>query len=351
MACKNCFNNCDQITSDKCIQYTGPDIPAFGICQGDQLSSIEAVLLEELQGALEGTGILPEMVTLENCPFLLEQFAGKEPNLSNLLQLLIDSSCTLKQLIDLINAQLAKQNATFNVLCLTGLPDNPTSADILQSVINKLCVIAATVAAFPTTYVKSSDLNTLVQNQITIYMNQQTASAIQYYTYLPLKVAMPYFGDLSNFDLTGKGLAPNGMLNLYLCNGLNGTPDLRGRVLVGAIRNLPGGAIDGAVNPLTVGNPNWALNDKAGETNHKLTILEIPSHNHGVTDPGHKHSYNYPTADKFSGNNYDAAKAAVPVSQDTSLTATGISIGFTGGGQNHNNIQPSIACYWIIRMV
>ena len=172
MACNsNCFINCDSVTSDQCVQYTGADVPALGICQGDQLSTVEVVILKELQGALEGTGIEPQNVTLENCQWLADQFVGEtDPNLSNLLQLIVDSSCSLKSMIDTINNTLALQSANFNTLCLQGLPPNPTTNNVIQAVINTLCAINSVVAAIPSTYVKASDINNLVQQQIQIYL-------------------------------------------------------------------------------------------------------------------------------------------------------------------------------------
>ena len=41
MSCSNCFNGCAEITSDKCVKYTGADIPALGISYGDTLLHVE----------------------------------------------------------------------------------------------------------------------------------------------------------------------------------------------------------------------------------------------------------------------------------------------------------------------
>jgi microcystin-dependent protein len=353
MGCNsNCFINCDNITSDQCVQYTGADVPALGICQGDQLSTVEVAILTELQSALEGTGIEPQNVTLENCPWLAGLFGTTDPNLSNLLQLLIDSECSLKEMIDTINETLASQSTNFNTLCLQGLSPNPTTNNIIQSVINMLCGINTVVAAIPSTYVKASDINNLVQQQISIYLANSQSGQVEYFQYLPIGAILPYYGSLSNFDLTGKGLATGGLTNMYLCNGLNGTPDLRGFALVGAVKNVSGGALDPSVDPANPDNPNWALGDLNGENKHLLNINELPNHFHSITDPGHSHTYSYPTPDKFSGNNYDAAKAIAPVTQNTSTSFTGITqTNTTGAGQKHNNIQPSKAVYWIIRML
>jgi microcystin-dependent protein len=359
MSCTdNCFLNCEKVISDQCVMYTGPDVPLLGICNGDQLSTVENDIVNALLTALDGTGILPSTVTLQNCPFLANQFVGETANLNNLLQLLIDSSCTLKSMIDTINAQLATNNMNFNTLCLQGLPATPTTNQIIQAVINTLCSINTTVNAIPTTYVKLSDLNNLVQQQIQQYLTNTQTNQINYYQYFPLLVALPYFGSLANFDNTGKGLASAGMTNMYLCNGLNGTPDLRGRGVIGAVRNVPGGALDSAVDPSNPANAyanvNYDLNDTAGENFHLLTIPETPSHSHGVNDSGHAHIQTEYQAINSGGNvpvGFSGVGPEVSGSYSTKTSTTGITLSSTGGSNAHNNIQPSKAAYWIIRMV
>jgi len=44
----DCFNGCVDIISDKCIEYTGPDIEELGIKSGDSLSRVIELLLEYL---------------------------------------------------------------------------------------------------------------------------------------------------------------------------------------------------------------------------------------------------------------------------------------------------------------
>lgn len=354
MACTNCFENCgDKHTSDKCVEYTGDPIESLGICTGDSLSVVEAAVINGLISALDGTGITLEDVTLANCPYLLGKFVGKNPTLVNFIQLLIDSECELKGFIDDINSQL-NSSTTFDTGCLSGLPTNPGPNAILQTLLSDYCTTKAIVNSFSTTYVRISDLPTLV-TQIVQNINTGGSTIIQYASYLPAKVAMPYFGDLSGFDNTGKGLQASGLQGLYLCNGLNGTPDCRGRVVVGAIKNVPGGSYDAAVDPGASINPNtnYAALDRFGENYHVNTTLEIPPHTHSVIDPGHKHVQTV-----FQGI---ANGGAIPVGfantsnnltggYSTLSSQTGITIGSTGSGNAHENRQPSIAAYWIIKL-
>jgi microcystin-dependent protein len=348
MACKDCLQNCKEIVSDQCVQYTGPEIPLLGICPGDQLSTVEAAIIEKILTFIDGTGVTPADIDID-CDFLNDIIGVLPKNLNNLLQMLVTANCTLRELITEIEEQISN-NPTFNPGCLTGLPASPTRDDILQATVLLVCSLKVTVDAFPTTYVNLSDLTTLVTQ---IFNDINTGGGdTQYNRFLVPYVAYEYYGPLSNFDGSGAGISALNFDKVYICNGNNGTPDKRGRVAVGAISGVPGGTLDPAVDPaVNPNNPNWSLNQKAGETFHTLTVAEMPSHSHGVTDPGHFHSissniqYNGANSGGEGGSD---EKSNFPPPPVTSTNVTGISIQTTGGGQPHNTIQPSIAAYYIM---
>jgi microcystin-dependent protein len=356
MACTDCFNNCGSpgIISDNCVMYTGPNIPLLGICTGDQISNFEAKVANALLTALDGTGITPANVTLANCPTLLALLGNEMPNLANILQLLINNSCTLNTLVANIQAQLnANSGLVWDVGCLQNVATPINANTLLQAVIFQLCSLTSTVTAFPANYVQVSDLAGLVTPIVTTIITASQASGVpQQNAKMVPNVAYEYYGPLSNFDGSGIGITSLGYQKVYICNGSNGTPDKRGRVAVGAVRNVPGGTLDAAVDPATPNNPNWNLLDKAGENFHVLTQNEIPAHTHQVNDPGHSHTNT--TGNDFTGNPTGAIVAGIgnpaypQTPTKTSISQTGINLGSTGGGQGHITYQPSIAANYIM---
>ncbi|MET0391600.1 MAG: hypothetical protein ABW019_00610 [Chitinophagaceae bacterium] len=74
---------------------------------------------------------------------------------------------------------------------------------------------------------------------------------------------MMYGGSEGNFDNSGKGKPDSPVAGWAICNGLNGTPDLRNRFIVGA---GPGS--------------NYSIGSKGGEDFHTLTTAEMPRHTH-----------------------------------------------------------------------
>lgn len=111
-------------------------------------------------------------------------------------------------------------------------------------------------------------------------------------------------------------------------------PNLNGRVIVGLDPS------DADFN---------ALNDQFGSKTHTLTVGELPSHSHGPgtdtlnrTVTGFAHYQLLPPgqtgSDAYALNNSGGF-----------LARSATSTGNTGSGQSHNNVQPSLVLYYIIK--
>ncbi len=163
-------------------------------------------------------------------------------------------------------------------------------------------------------------------------------------------------------EFIGDGAVPIGTIIMWsgsisnipqewaLCNGSNGTPDLRGRFIVGA-------------------GDSYAVNDVGGEATHTLTISELPSHHHaGVTTYNGQHWHyvaHNSTADgggislayrKTGTGTHDYDLYRHTDNADWGLTnyagshSHTYTTNNTGGGQAHENRPPYYTLAYIMRI-
>ena len=171
-----------------------------------------------------------------------------------------------------------------------------------------------------------------------------------------------------------QGSIPSGW---YLCNGSNGTPDLRNRFIVGA-----------------GSGSNYSVGNTGGSDTVTLSTSQIPAHSHttnnhshnaSVSDPGHGHSVSvsdpghshntsvtgaklfpgyggahvpYGGAGGYPGTHFNMSNANTGISANASNANTSISVSTgnanpstnnTGGGGSHENRPPYYALCYIMK--
>lgn len=155
--------------------------------------------------------------------------------------------------------------------------------------------------------------------------------------------------------------APSGW---SLCDGTNGTPDLRGRFVIATgtgtgLTTRVLGAIGGAETHIL------SLNEIPGHT-HTGTTASNGVHTHTITDPGHTHTQTTINDDyNNSGSNppgFSADSAGTVTWDNINSSTTGITVNSngdhnhtftsdsTGGGTAHNNMPPFYALAYIMKL-
>jgi microcystin-dependent protein len=363
--CSNCYNGCTEIVSDRCVKYTGIDVPVLGIQTGDSLSFVEQALITFLTSTLDGTGVKIDLAGIDVCELVNKYLPTcKDLSIVDISKALIEAACDLQEQVDAIDATLTTLNADYSIGCLTGVTSSSDTHAIVQAVINKLCQVEVNLVALSldlqTNYSSNGvELDNYIANYLATHSSTNDLISNRMVPYS----VVPYFGPLSNFSSTGVGLGD--WVNIYLCNGINGTPDLRGRVPVG-VTAVPGGsAYSPQVDP-ALGNPNYTLNVPLGTNGVTLTVGQMPAHAHpgstattAISPNPHTHTIT-PNNPGFTSTSFTrtpngsdgfvtVVNAGGPLlAENVTLTAaTTFTIASQGGGESHPNFQPGLGCYYI----
>lgn len=141
---------------------------------------------------------------------------------------------------------------------------------------------------------------------------------------------------------------PTGWL---LCDGTNGTPDLRNRFIVGA-------------------GTDYSVGNTGGANNVTLTTTQMPNHTHTVTGGSHTHKVYYDDEMRSVGDNhkhgslvakYETGLGSISgqeyynyyVNTDTGVTDPGThshTVSNTGSGNAHENRPPYYALAYIMKI-
>jgi microcystin-dependent protein len=367
MGCTNCFSGCVETTSDKCVKYTGNDIDFLNIHTGDPLESIEQSITDYLATVFSGVGIFPIIDPTLMCTMVSQYFPpNTDPTLLDILSAIVRAICDLEATIIVQKERIDSIEEAYTVGCLTADPNAGTHV-ILQAAITSLCTAIGDITVLQNlfaTCITTNNIGSYIQN----YINAQVDNNM--YTKMVPYVIYPFYPSPTimsgAFGSTGEGLGI--WQKVFLCNGNNGTPDLRGRSLIGTT-NMQGGAFNPNVDPGT-GNPAYDVGTLNGQNNVVLGPSQIPAHTHTadtvVTNPSGniELTIGVSTVDyapSFSGRfpitsingvgstlvDFDPLTAVIPVATETGFTVS-VTNENTGGGAPHTNVHPVIGCHYIM---
>jgi microcystin-dependent protein len=374
MSCTNCFNGCVETVSDQCVVYTGTDVPSLGIHTNDSLLVVEQSLITFLISTLNGSGITIDLSSIDVCATVQNYLPSEgEIVLTDILKALIEASCDIQEQVNNIAATLATLNADYTIGCLTGVTTSSDTHDIVQATITKLCSVDSSVSTIVdqlSLFVTRSEFCTLLAQCTS---DTPTTTVLASDKMLPYAV-VPYYGPTNGyptvndtFNNTGAGTGY--WARVFMCNGQNNTPDLRGRVPVGATNTPSTNPFPAQTNPGANGNPTYSYGLTPGANTVRLELPQIPAHNHpnssakaSTTIPPHNHTplnggdfaiWANNEAESGSGSGgYEVEKDKHPSTTNTvNLTATTTitSVTITSQGQDafHPNVQPGLALYYI----
>lgn len=124
-----------------------------------------------------------------------------------------------------------------------------------------------------------------------------------------------------------------------LCNGSNGTPDLRNRFIIGAHSDTAGVAYTTITGS----------NTQTGGSKDAIVV----SHTHTLTDPGHTHNAGVTESGWYApgpaGGSIGVNGCVTYTDSATTSSSTGISISSTGSSGTNANLPPYYALAFIMK--
>ena len=160
----------------------------------------------------------------------------------------------------------------------------------------------------------------------------------------------PYSEGGVTYNATLNQIIPTGVIMMWsgsiasvpsgwaLCNGTNGTPDLRNQFVIGASIDVTGQAQTGVTG----------ANTKTGGTKDAVVV----SHTHAITDPGHIH-----TGRAYGGGNITSDCSGtvwrgneVYCFRNADSATTGITVNNAGEAGTNRNLPPYYALAYIMKL-
>jgi microcystin-dependent protein len=152
-----------------------------------------------------------------------------------------------------------------------------------------------------------------------------------------------------------------------ICDGTNGTPDMRNRMPIGAGDQTAYGQAGGNSFPVITVGQMPAHAHPVSDPGHAHSVYD-PAHAHGVNDPGHAHSYitrgslGTPQNGSAGGNWFYNDSSQTTGGSGTGIgiaaattgisiygSGTGVSLGNTGGNQAFDNRPAFMGVFFIMK--
>jgi hypothetical protein len=114
--------------------------------------------------------------------------------------------------------------------------------------------------------------------------------------------------------------------NFQLCDGTNGTPDMHEQFVYGT-------------------TTEGQLLDSGGDAD-----AVVVQHNHGISDPSHRHTVFGSVSDGSGDNTFDQGSSGRRQDNTSAYATTGISINSSGESGTNKNLPPYIKLAYIQRM-
>ena len=161
------------------------------------------------------------------------------------------------------------------------------------------------------------------------------------------------------------GTAAEVPANWSLCDGSNGTPDLRNKFVISS-QSYDSGDNRWETTITGTGSATGGSKDShlpshthGIDTSGNATLTD-PGHNHGITDPGHSHSIDFTNTDSGFGRAEESGNGGVSGTNSTNSNTTGISVnnnttGITLGGstesQGSSNLNQNLPPYFALAFI
>jgi hypothetical protein len=163
---------------------------------------------------------------------------------------------------------------------------------------------------------------------------------------IPTGVITMWYGSIASI--------PTGWL---LCNGTNGTPDLRDRFIVGAGSTYAVNATGGSADAILVAHDHLATSTFTGQA--------LGNHTHTATDSGHSHTYSLPNQafpqsgsstpclyPSYATSSTGVGRANISVTSNSAGTPSGTvstTVDFMGQDATGRNLPPYYALAYIMK--